>query len=163
LYRSGRQAEALEVYQAARGVLVEELGIEPSRDLRELHQAVLNQDPALDLVLPAAETDSARGAFIGREAELDALAAGLDDAFAGHGRLFLLVGEPGIGKSRLADELIARARARGARVLVGRCWEAGGAPAYWPWVQSLRTYVGETEPGALRAELGTRAAELAQI
>jgi DNA-binding SARP family transcriptional activator/class 3 adenylate cyclase len=49
LYRSGRQAEALDVYQRARSVLVEELGIEPTRALRELHQAILNQDPALDL------------------------------------------------------------------------------------------------------------------
>ena len=48
LYRSGRQAEALEAYQAAREALVEELGIEPGRSLRELQQAILQQDPALD-------------------------------------------------------------------------------------------------------------------
>jgi len=54
LYRSGRQAEALEAYQQARAALVEELGIEPGRQLRELHQAILNQDPALDLELPEA-------------------------------------------------------------------------------------------------------------
>jgi DNA-binding SARP family transcriptional activator len=51
LYRCDRQAEALEAYQAARAVLVEELGIEPGRPLRELHQAILNQDAALDLEL----------------------------------------------------------------------------------------------------------------
>ncbi len=49
LYRSGRQAEALEAYQAARSALVEERGIDPGRSLRDLHQAILNQDPALDL------------------------------------------------------------------------------------------------------------------
>jgi predicted ATPase/DNA-binding SARP family transcriptional activator len=49
LYRSGRQAEALEAYQRARAALVEELGIEPARALRDLHQAILNQDPALEL------------------------------------------------------------------------------------------------------------------
>jgi DNA-binding SARP family transcriptional activator len=49
LYRSGRQAEALEAYRAARAALVEELGIEPGRQLRDLHQAILNQNPALDL------------------------------------------------------------------------------------------------------------------
>jgi DNA-binding SARP family transcriptional activator len=49
LYRSGRQAEALEAYRAARAALVEELGIEPGRQLRDLHQAMLRQDPALDL------------------------------------------------------------------------------------------------------------------
>ena len=48
-------------------------------------------------------------------------------------------------------------------MLVGRCWEAGGAPAYWPWVQSLRAYVRDAETAALRAQLGAGAAELAQI
>jgi DNA-binding SARP family transcriptional activator len=160
LYRSGRQAEALEVYQAARNALVEELGIEPGRDLRELHQAILEQDPELDLAVAA---EPARSAFVGREPELAELVGGLDEAFAGAGRLFLLVGEPGIGKSRLAEEVIAHARARGARVLVGRCWEAGGAPAYWPWVQSLRTYVRESDTAALRSQLGAGAGDLAQI
>jgi DNA-binding SARP family transcriptional activator/tetratricopeptide (TPR) repeat protein len=163
LYRSGRDAEALEAYQDARRTLVEELGIEPRRELRELQQAILNQDPALDLVAEQALLESTRGAFVGRERELDELLVGLEDAVGGHGRLFLLVGEPGIGKSRLADKLIGRARARRARVLVGRCWEAGGAPAYWPWVQSMRACVRETEPEMLRAQLGTGASDLAQL
>jgi tetratricopeptide (TPR) repeat protein len=164
LYRSGRQAEALEVYQAARRALVEELGIDPGRRLRELHQAILQQDPVLDLA-PADKPpeDAGRGAFVGREPELAELLAGLEDALSGNGRLFLLVGEPGIGKSRLAEELTAHARARGAHVLVGRCWEAGGAPAYWPWVQSLRAHVRESDLVALRSQLGPGAADLAQI
>ncbi len=78
-------------------------------------------------------------------------------------RLFLLVGEPGIGKSRLAEELIAHARARDARVLVGRCWEAGGAPAYWPWVQSLRPYLRDTDADSLRSQLREGAADMAQL
>jgi eukaryotic-like serine/threonine-protein kinase len=164
LYRAGRQAEALEAYQATRRTMVEELGIEPGRQLRELHEAILRQDPRLEPAptdKPAAEPS--RSAFVGREPELAQLAAGLDDAFAGRGRLFLLAGEPGIGKSRLAEELIARAGARGARILVGRCWEAGGAPAYWPWVQSLRAYVRESDTATLRSQLGAGAADLAQI
>ena len=160
LYRSVRQAEALEAYQAARSALVEGLGIEPSRQLRDLHQAILRQDATLELPDAAEE---ARTAFVGRESELAMLLAGLDDAFAGRGRLFLLSGEPGIGKSRLADELVARARARGAEVLFGRCWEAGGAPAYWPWMQSLRVHIRETEPDLLRAEAGPGAAELVHL
>jgi DNA-binding SARP family transcriptional activator len=168
LYRSERQADALQAYQDARRTLVEELGIEPGERLRELERAILGQDPALHLAAedePAAEpvAESPRGAFVGRQRELAQLVGGLDDAFAGRGRLFLLVGEPGIGKSRLAEELIAQARARGAQVLVGRCWEAGGAPAYWPWVQSLRAYAREAEPDALRAQLGAGAADLANI
>jgi DNA-binding SARP family transcriptional activator len=131
LYRSGRQAEALDSYRTARVVLVEELGIEPGRRLRELHQAILEQDPGLDPRVPEEAPSTTRGGtFVGREREFGELVAGLEDAFAGRGRLFLLDGEPGIGKSRLAEELAARAKARGAAVLVGRCWEAGGAPAY---------------------------------
>jgi hypothetical protein len=48
-------------------------------------------------------------------------------------------------------------------VLVGRCWEAGGAPAYWPWVQSMRMYIEQSEPETLRSQLGAGAADLAQI
>jgi DNA-binding SARP family transcriptional activator/tetratricopeptide (TPR) repeat protein len=166
LYRAGRQAEALETYQDARRELVESLGIEPGRPLRELEKAILVQDPALD---PAATpegvgaAEASRGVFVGRNAELAALLYGLDEALAGGGRLFLIAGEPGIGKSRLVEELAAHARRRGALVLVGRCWEAGGAPAYWPWVQALRSYIAELEPEALRARLGVGSVELAQL
>ena len=66
LYRSGRQAEALEAYQQARSTLVDELGIEPGRELRELHQAILNQDPALEIstehVRPARQEEKREGA-----------------------------------------------------------------------------------------------------
>ncbi|MBA3728367.1 MAG: AAA family ATPase, partial [Actinobacteria bacterium] len=71
--------------------------------------------------------------------------------------------EPGIGKSRLAEELAAEARARGGRVLWGRCWEAGGAPPYWPWVQSLRGLLREGDPEALRTHVGSGAPYLAQM
>jgi DNA-binding SARP family transcriptional activator len=169
LYRCDRQADALQAYQDARRTLVEELGIEPGERLRELERAILAQDPELHLAAaqePAAAepvAEAPRSVFVGRQPELAELLGGLDDVFAGHGRLFLLGGEPGIGKSRLAEELIAHARGRGARVLVGRCWEAGGAPAYWPWVQSLRSYLRQAEPEALPAQLGAGAAELAQV
>jgi DNA-binding SARP family transcriptional activator len=168
LYRSDRQADALQAYQDVRRTLVEELGIEPGERLRELERAILAQDPELHLAAeepaeaePAVETP--RSAFVGRERELAELVGGLDHAFAGRGGLFLLVGEPGIGKSRLAEELIAQGRARGARVLVGRCWEAGGAPAYWPWVQSLRPYLRDTDADSLRSQLCGGGADVARL
>src|SRR5262245_33685927 len=76
--------------------------------------------------------------FVGRERELAELDAGLTDALSGRGRLFLLSGEPGIGKTRLADEFSARASSQGAAVYWGRCWEGGGAPPYWPLIQIVR-------------------------
>ncbi len=167
LYRSGRQADALEAYQAARRALVEGLGIEPGQELRELEKAVLTQDASLAFTGPGAEldepTEAARGVFVGREAELGELLGDLEDALARRGRLVLVHGEPGIGKSRLAEEVVSHARARGARVLVGRCWEAGGAPAYWPWVQLLRSYVRQNDAADLRSQLGRGGAHLAPL
>src|SRR2546421_3390636 len=119
LYRSGRQAEALAAYQDARAALVDELGIEPGKALRELHQAILRQDTALDVV-PADEpaTEAGRGVFVGREAEFAQLAAGVDDAPGGRGRLLFPLGEPRIGKSPPADQLTRRAPPPGGPNLV---------------------------------------------
>ena len=69
------------------------------------------------------------------------LDAALNDALSGRGRLVMLAGEPGIGKTRLALELASRARTLGAQVLWGWCYEQEGAPPYWPWVQPIRDYV----------------------
>jgi DNA-binding SARP family transcriptional activator len=164
LYRGGRQAHALAAYQAFRRRFAEELGLKPSPQLRALERQILEQDPALGAAI--ASLPDRRGAtsvFVGREGELAELLSGLEDTLAGRGRLFLISGEPGIGKSRLADELANRAAQRGARVLVGRSWEAGGAPAFWPWVQALRTLVRERDPERLRSELGAGAPDLAQL
>jgi DNA-binding SARP family transcriptional activator len=144
LYRSGRQAEALEAYRDARRALVDELGIEPGKALQDLEQAILRQDAGLDLgglagpehVRPGRR---AAGIFVGRQRELDELWAAVEDAAVGRGRLFLISGESGVGKSRLADELASLAKDAGTRVLWGRSWKEGDAPAYWPWSQALRS------------------------
>ena len=80
-----------------------------------------------------------RDLFVGREAELGRLVQALDRTIAHDGRLMLLVGEPGIGKTRIARELALRAVALGVAVRWGRCQETEGAPSYWPWVQVLWT------------------------
>jgi uncharacterized protein (TIGR03382 family) len=76
----------------------------------------------------------ARGVFVGREAELERLRGAFDEAFAGRGSVVMLVGEPGIGKTRTTQELATYARLRGGTVLWGGAQESGGAPPYWPWV-----------------------------
>ena len=88
LYRCGRQAEALEVYRGTRRALVEQLGIEPSRGLRELERAILEQDRSLDVVDESAGARAApSGDFVGRERELATLDEALEEALAGRGRL----------------------------------------------------------------------------
>ena len=77
--------------------------------------------------------------FVGHAHALARLRFGLESALAGRGRVTLLVGEPGIGKTRTAEELAAEARRRGALVLVGRAYEGEGAPAFWPWLHVLRS------------------------
>ena len=91
------------------------------------------------------------------------LKAALEDALSGHGRLVTPVGEPGIGKTRTSEELATYARMRGAHVLWGRCHESRGAPPYWPWVQAIRSYVREQDPDQVHSEMGTGAADIAEI
>jgi tetratricopeptide (TPR) repeat protein len=72
----------------------------------------------------------------------------VERAVAGQGQLLLLTGEPGIGKSRLAEQVALEASNQGAVVAWGRCWEAGGAPAYWPWIQLFRSLTMDEDPFA---------------
>ncbi|HSM50575.1 MAG TPA: AAA family ATPase, partial [Thermoanaerobaculia bacterium] len=88
---------------------------------------------------PGPEPVFDRPAIVGREAELARVLGALDEAAAGRGSVWLVEGEAGIGKSRFAEELADRAAVRAVAVHWGRCWEAGGAPAYWPWIQVLRS------------------------
>jgi tetratricopeptide (TPR) repeat protein len=105
----------------------------------------------------------AGGVFVGRQQEMGDLKAALEDALSGRGRLLTLVGEPGIGKSRTAQELASYAGLRHAQVLWGRCYEGEGAPPYWPWVQAIRSYVRDKDPEELRSEMGAGAANIAGI
>ena len=82
----------------------------------------------------------ALGVFVGREHELERLRKAFDNAVSGHGGLVMLVGEPGIGKTRTTQELETYARMRGATVLWGRTHESAGAPPYFPWLQAGNQY-----------------------
>jgi signal transduction histidine kinase/tetratricopeptide (TPR) repeat protein len=116
--------------------------------------------PAIDQVL--AETAGA-GVFVGREREIGTLRDLFQEAAAGRGRLVLLSGDAGIGKTRTANELATHASSRGAEVLVGRCYEGGGAPAYWPWIQVLRAYIRGRDLTDLSTLMGPGAADISQI
>lgn len=99
--------------------------------------------------------------FVGRQRELGTLAGILDEARAGRGRLVLVGGDPGVGKTRLVEELTASLPP--ARVLWGRCSPVDGAPPYWPWRQIVRLAAERVVGETLRTWLGSGASELARL
>ncbi|MDP9238021.1 MAG: AAA family ATPase [Chloroflexota bacterium] len=103
------------------------------------------------------------GRFVGRREELDQLRHALDEAFSERGSVALIAGEPGIGKTRLAQEFAVYARLKGAQVLTGRCDEGGASLPYRPFVEALRQYVRRRPDTEVRSELGTGAPEIAAL
>lgn len=94
---------------------------------------------------------------------MDVLYAALEEAANGRGQLVMLMGEAGIGKTRTAKELADHAQKNQTHVVWGWCYEGEGAPSYWPWVDSLRTYIRGIEPGRLRKLLGSGAAPITDM
>jgi DNA-binding SARP family transcriptional activator/tetratricopeptide (TPR) repeat protein len=179
LYRCGRQADALRSYREGRSAMIEDLGIEPSPALQRLEAQILRQSPSLDAgprpdagpakrAAPAGAT-AARvgpdtpGALVGRDAEMAMLEQALAAASMQQGRLVLLGGEPGIGKTRLAEEFAILAGARGAKVRWGGCYELEGAPAFWPWAQVVRGLAEDLDDERLGSALGSGAADVIQV
>jgi DNA-binding CsgD family transcriptional regulator/nucleoside-triphosphatase THEP1 len=101
--------------------------------------------------------------IVGREREVALLRAALDDALTGHGQLVLISGEPGIGKSTLAEALSAEARVRTVRVSWARAPETSGAPPYWLWTQTVRNLSAAHDPATLGRSLAPAAPELARL
>ncbi|MEE8517777.1 MAG: ATP-binding protein, partial [Dehalococcoidia bacterium] len=98
--------------------------------------------------------------FAGRLKEMGDLRAALESTLSGDGRLAMLVGEPGIGKTRTAQEFASYAATRDVGVLWGRCSESRGAPPYWPWVQAIRSYARSSGSDVLRSEMGSGASDI---
>jgi class 3 adenylate cyclase len=140
---------------------------ESAADVPKAMQAIMDTAPSVAQQAVQEEANPldrlAGGVFVGREKEMDELRAGLEDALSGRGRLLMLVGEPGIGKTRTSEEMATYAGLRNTQVLWGKCYEGEGAPAYWPWVQVIRSYVHDREPQALMSEMGPGAADIAQV
>ena len=104
-----------------------------------------------------------RTRMVGRDGDLAQLSSGLEGALVGRGSLWLVSGEAGIGKTLLLEELAERAAARAVSCFWGRCWEGGGAPSFWPWIQVLRSVLEGSPTLASRAASGPRAPLLASL
>lgn len=181
LYRGGRQTEALRVYDEGRTVLREELGAAPDGELQRLQERILAHDATLDAPAapaapaapgtapaPARSTTVARPSpgFVGRADELARVDRLLEGLARGGGGVVLVAGEAGIGKTRLAEAVAERARARGVLVAWGRSFESEGTPAFWPWVEVLRHAFAGLDadgPGAVVREVGAGAGLLVRL
>ncbi|MDO3686613.1 BTAD domain-containing putative transcriptional regulator [Micromonospora sp. C28ISP2-4] len=158
LYRSGRQTEALAVFDEGRRILAGEYGLDPGEQIRAAHRLILEQAVPPDRSSPAepggpaagrpAPPECDGGPLVGRDAELERLRETLDAATRHGGRVLTLVGEAGIGKTSLAAALGARAAATGVPVVWGRCPDVGQAPPFWLWSQVVRALVAMPQPGA---------------
>lgn len=167
LARSGRQADALETIRVLATTLDDELGLQPGSQVQEVQTAILRQDAAIRWAeepppspppapAPAAPAQSRlpqlpAWPMVGRDRELGLLLDRFDAADAGTPQFACVSGEPGIGKSRLVAEVLAHARERGARVLVGRCSQDSGAPPLWPW-ESVLDGLGGVVPTSVGAD-----------
>jgi tetratricopeptide (TPR) repeat protein len=111
-----------------------------------------------------AENPLYRRVFVGREPELKQLQSAFDGAMSGQGALMMVMGEPGIGKTALCEQLSTYVTLRGGRTLVGHCYEKGSLSLpYLAFVEALRSYVLSREVRDLREELGSGAADVARI
>jgi class 3 adenylate cyclase len=111
----------------------------------------------------AAPAVSGRTPYVGREAERADLRRRLEEALAGKGSLVMIGGEPGVGKTRIAEELMAEAAERGMLAFIGHCYEQEGAPPYIPFVEMIETATRTVDPEALRNALGDSAPEVAKL
>jgi DNA-binding SARP family transcriptional activator len=173
LDRVGRRTEALAAFAALRERLADEVGLDPSPALRSLEAAIRDgtvRSPASSTLDPPADVAPApapaRAPLLGRERELGRLRQALDRARAGQGGMVVVSGDPGIGKTRLVQELVAEAAAAGALTASVATVATGDAPAFWPWAQLLRQLDAEVDLAPLldarTADVGALLPELAR-
>ena len=165
-FAAGDRAAALEVYRDCRTRLARELGVEPSPEIQALAERLRGATPPRrttpTVVGPAQPAALSEGPLVGRGDEFSRLIAAYHAARAGRAQFINMVGEAGIGKTRLASEFMSWAAAEGATVLTGRAFEAGGRLPYQPVVEALRMGFAPTRrPPAELSEVWL--AEIAQL
>ncbi len=162
--QQGRRGAALRQYQACVSVLERELGAAPELETRRLcNEFLRRQEAGIDDRRGLAELPVHETPLIGREAELARLARALGEARAQRGRIVAILGEAGIGKTRLTEELAEQAVREGVRVLSGRCYESQQLLPFAPWVELFRAAGVPLDREILDALEAPWRAELARI
>jgi tetratricopeptide (TPR) repeat protein len=131
--------------------------------LESIGKGQAEKTPTKESSAPA-ENPLYRRVFVGREQELKQLQAAFDGAVSGQGALWMVLGEPGIGKTALCEQLATYVTLRGGKTLVGHCYEEGSLSLpYLAFVEAMRSYVLDREAEALRKDLGSGATDVARI
>ena len=176
LVQLGRRGNALRQYQACVEALARELRVAPDPETKALYQEILATravsplkdealvpDPSPRQPMHGFEPHGQQPPLVGREAELARLQRLLDQTWAKQGRVAAITGETGIGKSRLASELLTEAAKRGGRTLVGQCYETEQILPFGPWVDALRALPADVLSDALEGLRPTWRVELARL
>ena len=150
---SGRRGAAVQQYRSLVSALARELGIEPDSQTKRLHDDILRLDSAavaptppssaphpspFDALARSRPAPTPPRPLIGRDAEMTRLHRALDDAWRGTGKLSLLSGDAGVGKTRILEDVATHALRRGGRVLRGRCFESEEVLPFAVWADLLR-------------------------
>src|SRR5438309_3976906 len=169
---AGQRHHALRQYQHLREALRRELEAEPEEDTEVLYQAILSGTvrPSIGAEAnrasgwtPARRSEVLSEPLVGRDDEIELMEDLLDGLFSGHGRLVLLAGEAGVGKSRLQREIGDRVHRRGGLDLMGAGYEQEGRLPYGPFVEAFQTLTEREPVETLRPIIGEAAAELAHL
>lgn len=171
---SGRRSRALEDYEQLRQLLAKELGEEPLEETKALYEQILNQTLEGASVQRKAEPAGPMVALVGRAAEVAVLRSEWRDVERGRGRVTLLAGEAGVGKTRLARSFLHEITSQGrATVLLGRGYELAPPQPFKPLTEALRHALAceveiseglaQAPPSAALADLARLAPELAEL
>lgn len=161
---TGQFGAALAVYERLRAALAEELGIDPAQPTKALYLAVLRGEPSTESSRAAVGRPAAAPSpLAGRDAELRELLAAWSQAISGAGRLVLVVGEPGMGKSALASALATTVSDSGALVVTTQCFEAERSLFLQPLIEALQTVLTQQTPEAVRELVGEWAGPLSEL
>ena len=154
-YHAGEQSQALRMYEHCCQTLADEMGVEPLPQTTALYKQLLQQntsagecypEPVYEKHLAETPYSLSQIPFVGREKEYTRLVASIQRSIDSKGRLVLISGKAGTGKTRLVQEALGYARRQKAQVLEGRCFELESSLSYQPFVQALRSYLPQADP-----------------